>query len=372
VSIRPFAAILLAAAAAGAAPSGLGSRLGSISEELAATSAETTPANPRAGALTNTIRGSINLGESWTIDAGFAYTVNRGTPAPAGSKFADSGGTAAMVSLGAELGPDDHWTFALSAELSPSSTTNSGTQLSFASSSIAGLPIDTVADARLRSQSWSAGAGLSIDYDTAGDSDLEWAFHAGLELQHLGTTQAVTAIQGRSGVVLTNAAIASFCAAHKNACPKALRAALQEQGYRLDSGQLTLGATATLWGSTDVGLTVDAWVYSEDPTQVGYFSIAAGHASVSGGLGLPIAPMRSDVGLDLAHRIDNLSARLTLRAGRYVEGDGGSTYSASLKLSARLGHAWRLWLSLGARRDVDEGGDASVSKSAALGLAWKF
>ena len=249
---------------------------------------------------------------------------------------------------------------------SPKSANLSGTTLDYQSGGKS-----TTLDAELRAISSSANAGLSFNYDTAGDSNLEWTFSLGATGAHLDTDQVVTQVQLRNGQSISKAGLNSYCTSNPKACPKTLRSALKERDYTLDSLQMSAGAMATLFEDTDLGVTFDRWVYDQDPTEVGYFSLT-GQKGFSGGGGVPIAPMKSDVRVDLTHRFGALSVKVNGSVGGYVDGTGGGTYGGGVKVQYKLGKQLRLWLTLAARHDVDDSGADSVSRSGALGAGLRF
>jgi hypothetical protein len=341
---------------------------GSIKEEVTLDKADSTEENPRAGAFSNHLAGSFNVGEKWAVDLNFDYTATEGTPAPPGQIFSSPGGKSTAFGLGLDWDPSDHLSFGALVSASPRSTTISATTLDY----VGALGKTTTLDAQIHSEASSVSGGFTASYDTAGDSDLELAFTAGATANHLDSTQVITNVELRNGQAITKAALVNYCKNFPTVCPKALRAALKEQDYPLDSLQLSLGTVATIFGDTDVGVTGDVWLYDQDPTQAGYFSLTQGKAGVSGGGGVPIAPMREDVRLDLTHRFGDLSVKLNGALGGYVSGTGGGTYGGGLKVQYKFTRSFRMWVTLSARHDVDDQGNDSVSRSGSLGAAFRF
>ena len=77
--------------------------------------------------------------------------------------------------------------------------------------------------------------------------------------------------------------------------------------------------TAIVEQDTDLTLSGDYYHYEEDPTQVGFFSVAtAGRTLVTGGNGVPIAPLRYLLRPEVVHRFGDFSAKLWVTTGRYV------------------------------------------------------
>ena len=342
--------------------------LGSVSDEITTDKADSTPDNPRAGGVSNHLAASFNLGEQWAIDASFDYNATQGTAPAAGAAFGDSGGKATSFSLGADFDPNDHVSLGASLSLSPKATTVSDTSLTVTAGTT-----DTTYDARLRADNLAAGLGLTASYDTAGDSDLEWTFSGSVTGSHLVTTQVVTALAGPNGKVIKKSDLIAYCNSGSGKCKKSLRQALQEQQYTLDSVEFGGSVMATIFTDTDLRVGADVWAYSQDPNDVGFFSITGPKSGgASGGGGVPIAPMQGDVKVELTQRIGAFSARLSFSGGSYVAGTGGGTYGGGLRLQYKFTKAFRLWLTLAARHDVDAGGADTVSRSGSLGVGLRF
>ena len=356
-----------AGAATEAAPK-KSSSAGSVSDEVTTDKSDSTPDNPRAGGFSNHLAASFNLGEKWAIDAGFDYSSTDGTPPATGSAFGDNGGKATSFSFGTDWDPNDHLSLGASLGFSPKASTLSVTNLTVTAGAV-----DTSYDARLRADNSAAVAGLTASWDTAGDSDLEWTFSGAVTGSHLDTTQVVTALAGQNGKVITKQALIAYCNGGPNRCKKSLRQALKEQQYSLDSAELGASVMATVFTDTDLRVGADIWAYNQDPNDVGFFSITGGKSGgVSGGGGVPIAPMRGDVKVEVTHRFGNFSARAAFSGGSYVAGTGGGTYGGGLRFQYKFNKSFRLWLALSARHDVDATGLDSVSRSGSLGAGLRF
>lgn len=345
--------------------------IGSVTDEVSVDRADSTPGNPRAGGIGNHLGASFNLGEAWAIDLGFDFTATQGTPPSTGTAFGDSGGRATSFSLGLDWDPNDHLSLGASLGFSPKAATASDTSLVFSASTTSTVQVS--ADAKLRSENSSATAGLTLSYDTAGESDLEWTFSGAVTGSHLDTTQVVTEVRRADGTILTAKELKLICDRAGGTCKKSLRQALNARAYQLDSLEFGASVMATIFGATDVRLGADVWAYSEDPTEVGFFSIAGAKSSgVSGGGGVPIAPMRGDVKLEVTHRFGAFSVRAAASGGGYVAGTGGGTYGGGLRLQYKITKTFRLWLTASARHDVDADGNDSVSRSGSLGAGLRF
>ena len=354
---------LLAALVLASAPS----RAASVSDEVSANRVAATANNPRSGSISDSLKATFDAGEDWSILAGVLITLEQSTPAPAGAAFGDRGGMVTTFSAGGEYHPGDHWAFGALGDFSPKSTQRFGTQLNITTTTG-----DRVADALLRATSSSADLQLSAAYESAGDSDVEWSVTGSITLTHLDTDQRITALQDANGNVVTTAAILKYCQTH--VCSKAL---LQVIGpmpeATLDSGRLSVGGTLTFLQDMDVTLNADYYGYKQDPTQIGYFSLGTtGRTEIAGGAGVPIAPLRWVVEPEVTGRIGDFSARLWVRAGRYVTGAGETTRGTGLRLQYKLTKALKMWASASWQMDVDSENNLSISRTFSGGVGYKF
>jgi hypothetical protein len=275
--------------------------------------------------------------------------------------------------VGADWDPNDHVTLGATLDFSPESTQRSGTQLNFQDANGVSHP----ANALLNVNSAQSAVGLDVGYDTAGESALEFSFSGGVTLSKYSTTQTVSEIRfADTGKPADRAQIIAYCnsvAGTKKACSQALRKALQTHSADLGSARFSLGAIATLATDTDVGLTGEYYVYQQDPTAVGYFSVgAAGRQTISGGTGVPLAPLQYLVRPELAHRFGDFSAKVWVQAGAYVSGAGQGTSGVGTRLQYKLTRKFKLWVTASAQRDVDLTGASSDSGSLALGAGYRF
>ncbi len=358
------AAVVAVEAATDAAPSPKPRSPGSISDEIGTSQPSSSPSNPAGASYLNSLNGVINFGEHWSIDPGFLFTEQLGAPPPAGSNFASSGGHVSLFSLGADWDSGDHWSLGLSSSFSPKSSNLSSTSIQLN---------QTVWAARLNSDSSNVELGLNAGYDTNGDSNVEWTFVGSVTGGHLDSVQKIDAAENPStGKTRTAAELKAACVANPKRCRKALLAALNSQDVVLDSLRTALGATLTLFDSTDITLSGDDYLYRQDPSAVGYFNVAKGGRTVSGGGGVPIAPLRFDGRLELVHRFGPLSIKLWGSVGEYAVEASGLTYSGGAKIQYKFTRAFRLWVTASVQHDIDDTGDDFMSWDAALGAGYRF
>jgi hypothetical protein len=282
--------------------------------------------------------------------------------------FGDSGGNIVLATLSAEYDPDDHWSLRTSAAGSPSSTTDTSTTVSFATAT--GMTVD--ADAKLVSTAASASGLAAIGYDTAGEGALEGSFVASATATYFDTQQSITDVQGRKGAVVTAQQITNFCASHR--CPPQLVAALAATTTHLVQYVADASATAQIYRDTDLSIDGAYYAYSEDPTKLGYYSVAANGRSVAGG-GPSIAPLQYTAAPMLVHRFGGLLVAASALYGKYVA-DEGYDVTATLKVQYRWklahGRRFKLWGKVAGARDVDQDGTAIRSGWAALGAQYTF
>jgi hypothetical protein len=302
------------------------------------------------------------VGDDWTVSGTAQVTIEEATPAPEGSGFGDRGGTVADFSLGVDWDATDHWSFGATLDVSPES----------AIASDARIPVRTAqgteqADALIRARSSNTWGELSLTYDTAGLSDLEWTFTGAVALSRFETQQRIE--QARlNGSTLTPAELRSICSASNSGC-RAYVAAIDGFSDELRSARITAAAFATIALDTDVGINVDYYRYFDDPGSVGVYSLAAVGRF---GAGAPIAPLRYLIRPEVTHRVRELSLRLWAQAGEYVANVGQTTAGIGMKVQYKITSALRLWISATGQRDIGTGGDVSRSGWVSFGGAYRF
>jgi hypothetical protein len=332
----------------------------SVSDELSVGTTQSTQANPRAGSVSDALNATFELNDQFSIGAGAVLTLEGKTPAASRGEFPTSGSAIALLSLGLDWDPNDHV-----------STQQLGTQLTITDANGASTPLN----ARLVAQSANASLAFDVGYDTAGDSNLEWSFDAGLTGSHYTTTQNIDLIRLK-GAAYDPAQLVTYCGTHKkgqNACSPALLQVLKDQPATLDSLRTSLGVTSTIYTDTDVTLGGDFYSYSQDPSTVGIFSVGeSGKQNISGGTGVPIAPLRYLIRPDVVHRFGDLSVKLWVQAGEYVSGTAQTTSGIGAKVQYKFTKTFRMWVTAGGQKDVDSSGTDSNSGNLGLGAGYRF
>jgi len=144
--------------------------------------------------------------------------------------------------------------------------------------------------------------------------------------------------------------------------------ALNGAPVNFDFERFSAGATATLFLDTDLTVLGDAYVYNQDPTEVGF----AGVAFLGRDMGLPIAPLRYVVRPEVGHRFGDLTAKLWAQVGEYVPGTGGSTTALGGRVQYRFSSALKVWVALSGQRDVDANDNPIRSGSVAAGVGYRW
>lgn len=345
----------------------------SISDELSLGSTQSTQENPRAGSVSDALNGVYELNDQFSISGGAVLTLEGQTPAAARGQFPTSGSAITLFSLGLDWDPNDHVSSGVAVDFSPESTQQVGTQLTVTDANGVIQPLN----ARLIARSANSALAFDLGYDTAGESNLEWSVNGSVTGSHYTTTQNIDAIVLRDkGGAYKRENLVAYCDAHrtgKGACSAALRQVLKDQEATLDSLRTSLSVTSTLYTDTDVTLGGDFYTYSQDPATVGIFSVgAAGKQNISGGNGVPIAPLRYTVRPEVAHRFGDLSVKLWVQAGEYASGTAQTTSGLGGKVQYKFTKAFKMWVAASGQRDVDATGIGSTAGNFSLGAGYRF
>jgi hypothetical protein len=345
-------------------------RANSLTEEIGMGTTATTPQNPRSGNLTNNLGAAFDLSEHVVLQTGLSLMLSDATPRPAGSPFPNSPSSLiASFSGGLDFEASENVTLSVGVDVSPANTVLSPSQITFRDNSTGAL---VLANDQLRTKSSNGALDVMVSYDSAGDSNLEWGFSTGLTANHYDTDQSIVRLQTDNGQVYTTQQVEASCQV-SGKCSRALLSALRAKPGSLDSLKFSAGGLITAFQDTDLSVYVDYYGYQQDPATAGYFSVgAAGRTSVSGGSGIPIAPLHFLTRTELAHRFGDFSAKVWVTAGHYMDQTGQTTRGIGTKLQYKFTKAFRLWASLGVQRDTDETGLATNSTNMALGVGYRF
>jgi hypothetical protein len=352
---RTLLAIALFAAAA---------RASNVSNEITVNSTQATDTNPRSGSVGDSLSGSIDLSDLFTLNLGATLTTQNSAPSP----IPNESGSAAvpLLNLGLDWTPTESITIGLSGEWSPQVTSFADAPLALAT---------TTGTAHIRSLSSEAGGGLDLSYDTSGDSALEWSFSGGVHFTHWNIDQTIPRVTTANGTDLAPPQVVNeintYCSRHpalKN-CGTKVKRELTATPFVLNSIEYSAGATAIVLTDTDLTLSADIYDYAQDPKQEAYASLIF---NGRGGAGVPVAPLRYMIKPEVAHRFGDFSVKAWVQAGEYVQNTGGTTSGAGIKLQYKFSKSFRMWARLLGTKDVDDQGNESKSGAFSLGAGYRF
>lgn len=338
-------------------------RADELSAELTASSASASPSDPRAGGAGLEVSGELDLSQTWIgrASAGLTRVMNQG-------REGTEGAWVSAFSLGADWLAGERWFVGGEAFFSPPTAQSFATDVLYTGPRGGEL----VAEGSLEDRTATLGAALYGAWFRGGDGWLEPSLDVALSTTRFTSRQRLTSVIGREGQSIEPEEVRRFCERAPLRCPTGLLAATEGQEAALQQTAIHLGATATILEDTDVGVGGSYYLYSDDPGEVGFFTVGAqargGEASFGGGI--PIAALAWTAKLSVAQRLGEGRLALGVNAGP-LQGSDGRIVEARISGSYRLTRALRLSSSLRASRltVVD---DVSVGVSARLGLAHSF
>jgi hypothetical protein len=285
-----------------------------VSNELSAGALSSSSSRGNFPFLSDRLGASVDVNEALSFSGDLTYTRyfhSRG--APAENIF--------QLVAASDYMPDDHLSFGIDVRGSPTSTAST---------------TDPTTGTGYKYKSASLGGGLSAEYDTAGDSDLETIADAYVGLTGYRTTQRprskTEAPNGMDGMDRTLASLLQWRA--------------------------SLGVTEQLFRSTEVGLTGTYYIYSEDPANRGYDGVSI-WAREGVTEGMPLEPLRWAIRPSVRHKFGPLKLGAYVHYGRYVD-DDGYMIVAALKGQLKVSEAVRLWVQVGFQRDSAYGEILSI------------
>jgi hypothetical protein len=332
-------------------------RADGAAEEMSAGHSPPAQGSPSSTWVADKLSGLWEPGDDWQLRLDLTET----------RYFDTQASDVTLANLAVEYDPNAHWILRVAVGGSPSSTADSTSVVQ--ARSAAGAPI--TGDARITTASASASGSASLGIETAGDGDVETSALITASVTQLDSTQQVIEVQGRKGQTLTLMQLRAFCASHP--CANGLGSALDGEAARVH--QLAVGASLSeqLFQDTDVGLDGTYYLYDQDPTQVGFLSVARAGQSAAGGLG--IAPVLYSVMPSLIHRFGPLMAMSSVAYSKYVDQQGHDV-SATLRLQYKLAfdgdRRLKLWAKLTGSHDVDQMNATSEAGSISLGAQYTW
>ena len=340
---------------------------GGIADDFATNAQAKTRDNPRNGSVSDTLSGVLEVTESLALNLAVAGTYSLPTRAVADTAFGTRGGAVWTIAPGLDWDMTEHFSLSLSLSISPRSTLLADSTVAITRPGGAATDVDVLLSSRTTSQAFN----LLAAYDTAGDSRAETSVALSVGGLFFETTQSVIAARLPDGSVISAADLAAQCPA----CSRQFTAAARRAGGP-DAflGQFSLAASVveTLFHDTDLGLGFTYYLYTRDPTEVGYFSLTTvGQTGVSFGSGVPLAPVQWSLRPEVAQRFGRFSIRLTYLHQQYVDGEGQGN-SLVLKLQFKFNTSWKAYVIAGLARDRDIEGNNSDSLTLGAGLHANF
>jgi hypothetical protein len=340
---------------------------GSVTDEVALGTAQSGATN--VGSLVESLNGSLDLSDEWSVSLGGQLAVQGGTPKQANYDFATTQNNVVGINGGVDLTPGDHWSFGINGSFQPNASLQASAD--FTAPNTKG--VTTNGAALLNVQSLAAGGTVDASYDTAGESDLEWSFGFGFAFLHQEFTQTAEAarLEETPNQTLTAAQLTAICARSGARCVPQIMAALDGKMNNLDSERVSPSVTATIWQDTDLRVGLDLYHYEQDPADI----LFVRNASYG-----PVAPLQWMVRPEITHRFGDLSLRLFMTAGAYEAGTGAdNTASVGARAQYKFTKEFRMWITAIGQRDTYDqstpttaaavnGGALTPSKSGTLAL----
>lgn len=327
----------------------------SVSDEVTLGGTAATQTTPSTRFVGDRVTGLFALTDALLLRLGGSLTHYLSTPqSTAENVFLVSGGT--MLDL------SDHWTVGVDGAFSPSSSL--GTTQSAVIDAGAGMSTPVSVDVRTRT--WSGGLGAMVEYDTAGDSKAETVGDLSLFANSYNITNTIQGARGLGGAPISPSAL--ICGA--NGCSGPLRNSLAKSNASLWQMRAALGLTETLSQDTDLDLVANYYLYTEDPTQVGLYSVGT-FARTAVGEGIPTLPLRFSVRPSVLHRFGQLGVGAAFQYGRFVD-DTGHNEIGSLRVEYKFVKTFKAWLSGNLEHDVDSTGTPLNTGWAGVGARLRF
>lgn len=357
-----------------------------------------TPASdgyPGGGSSGAGLSGGYDLSDHWSLDGSFSLSRPITQPITEGPLAGKTkGATVSSIGLGATWTPgfdwnaDGQWSLAFGVAFSPKAVEKSSTTLTL-EQMVNGSMQSVDAEALLKATSSSAGASLSLTYDTMGDSNWETAVELSASPNRLATTQSIEEMVTAQGTTITREKLLQDCA---NVYPKQIK--LKKTCERLTpltanheasvvSVPITLSIDETIYQNTEVSASGTWYWYSDDPNEVGYFTLASAGRTLPGtttkappntasfGTGVAIAPYAWRSAFAAAQKIGPVKITATVGHAEYLD-DAGYNNSIGLRANWKITKHWRLSASAATQNDVDADGEATRSYSGSAGLKYTF
>ena len=330
----------------------------SVSNELGGQVTQTTPSNPRAGDVADLLKANIDLTDSIVLRSALGFTYEFGTPTPTGGAFEGTPTAIVALSVGVDWDVTEALTLAVDGVYSPPSSQGTNTTVT-----LPGADGGTVnRNGFLETVASSYGVDISGDYvigDPLADG-VAFSVDADVGWLALSVDQTLEKLENEAGTGASDVErIAEVCEttqvpAEVRRC-RALKPLLSNGTATLDEFRLAAGGTVTVGGATDVGLHAAYYLYSQDPTEFGYYSaLTSGRTALhnySLGNNVPLAPYVFTVRPDVTQRVGPFSFLLWYQFGVYAS-DLGTSQVVGARIQWALTPRWKVWVTGSLQVDV--------------------
>jgi hypothetical protein len=305
--------------------------------------------NPRAGSLGIGVTGAYDFNDAWSVTGMLLYTRDLATRT---AESSSPGSNVFLLNVGAMWIPNDHFMFMLAAMGSPPSLQQNATTVTTRD----GTPVDTV----VTSRNWSLGGVFNALWSSGGFSNFEHAVDASASVNRFNVFQQLTIPSSlRSRLLMASCNLGLDA----EICP--LLAGVTSPLWQ---ARFSLGYTATLFDTTDVGVEGAYFVYDVPPSSVGYYALVA-FGQTELGNGVPVLPLQLTVKGHASHRFGPVTVRLSYQWGLYTEGLG-ALHVLGVRVSWKVTKHWRLGLSVTGQGDVQGGRFSNGGSQAILGATY--
>ena len=313
--------------------------------------------NPRTGSFGAAGSGSIDFNDSWSAWAGLTFTRDLGTKTAAQSS---PGSNIFLINAGGLFIPNDHLMFMVAGNFAPPSRQAHSTTNTFE------LPTRTeTVSVTVNSLTTSGGMSLMGSWMSNGFGELNHTVDLLVGVTAFNSDQKIEVPDTFAGAVWR-----AHCSQPKysgsNYCPLV-------NGVTSTLVQARLGATYTLTIGRrfDLGLDGAFYVYSEDPTALGYFSVVEFGRLPELGSGVPVAPYLFSGKVFSQYRFEKFAFKLSYQYGHSVGGYGANHF-VSLRTSYKVRPGLKLTLTLSGQADASANGLLNFGVQGTLGGLYSF
>lgn len=340
----------------------------SISNEFTAGFAQSSLLNPRGGFYSNRLKAFIELSSSFALRlaAGAVYDE---APRAEGRAFPSSSATLLTFGAGLEWSPSEALTLGFELAGSPESRQDLDTAL-FAEAR-SGRQYE--GEALFRSRTRMLGLLAYGDYGFNLGSDWETGLSLSVEATSLEVHQELLALRTAEGNFSADQ-LRALCARPRlvdGFLCRVLRRPLAGESDSTVQYQLTAAIQQMLFFDSYASLAAAYNVYSEDPTQSGYYTAQVSRVRISYGAGMPIAPLLFSLRPEAGHDFGAVTLAVFYQYSQYIE-DLGFTHGVGARASWRMNRHWRLWATASGQTDQGIAGEGGSVLSSTLSLGARF